>query len=163
MILVLALIITIAQCQGLAWPDIQTGKVTPITTFSGVQGVSTFSTFIQHNDTNVTGHKASLALISYNCLLSTRFAFNTTILSLNSTNLTFQITTYNSTYFNILSYHYLISSHPTIEINNLCYYTSTLYTGSGTRNITNNNATTSFNGSFLVLPTVFTGFKVQNT
>ena len=71
--------------------------------------------------------------------------------------------TYSTTYFKILSYHYLISSHATIDIVRLCYYTSNLFTGSGNRQQTFSNATTAKNGSYLTLTTVLSGMKLVNT
>ena len=102
-------------------------------------------------------------MISYNALLSTTFSFNTTITGLTNATLQFNVQTYSTTYFNILSYHYLIHSHPTLEVHKLCYYTSSLFTGNGTRSTSFANATTAFNGSFLTISTVISGFKVQNT
>ena len=159
MLIVIGIIIILVNGQSQAWTDIQTGKVSPITTFSGDPSAATYTDNIAHTNAG-GGLEACLSLISYNALLSTSFSFNTTIVSLTASNLQFSVQTYNTTYFNILSYHYLIHTHPTLEVHNLCYYTSSLYTGNGTRTTSFSNATTTFNGSFLTISTVISGLKV---
>lgn len=104
-----------------------------------------------------------LALISYNAILSTTFAFNTTVLSKTTTDLSFSVQTYSSTYFNVLSYHYLITNHATLEISLLCYYTSVLFSGTGARAVIENNASTALTGAFLTVTSVLTGFKIENS
>ena len=51
LVLVLAILVSLANCQGQAWPDIQTGKVSPITSFSGNPGAAVLTYDITHNDT----------------------------------------------------------------------------------------------------------------
>ena len=51
LVLVLAILASQASCQGQAWPDIQTGKVSPITSFSGNQAAAVLTYDITHNDT----------------------------------------------------------------------------------------------------------------
>lgn len=158
---ILIMAIVLASSQSTAFGTIKTGKVTPITTFSGNQTYSNYSYTIAH--TMFSTPTATLALISFDSLLSSIFAFNTTILTTNGSSVVFNVQTYSSTYFNILSFHYLIESHPTLETSNVCYYTSSLYTGSGIRSSTFSNVTTGLTGNYLLVSTVLTGFKAHNT
>jgi hypothetical protein len=160
-IALMLLVVGLMGVQGTAWADIETSKVTPITVFSGNQTGSSYTFTIYHSQGAVP--QACLALISYNTLLSTTFAFNTSIVVLNTTVLQFTVSTYNTTYFNILSYHYLITLHPTLAITRLCYYTSPLYTGNGTRNASFFNASTTLSGTFLTTLSALTGFRMYNT
>lgn len=153
-------IVVLVSGQASSFGSIQTGKVTPISSFSGNQTYSNYSYTLTHIQVNVP--TVTLALISFDSLLSSSFTFNTTILTTNATDVVFNVQTYNLTYFNILSFHYLIEDHPTLECNNVCYYTSTLYTGSGTRTAIFNNLTTTFSGSYTLVSTVLKGFKAHN-
>ena len=160
-LLILAITV-LANCQAAAFADIETGKITPITTFSGNSTPSSYSYTHTHgiSAANILG---CLALVSYDAIGSTTFSFNSSITTLASTTLVMQIETFNTTYFNILSYHFLITTHPTLEINLLCYYTSTLNTGSGSRSVVFSNASTAFTGSYRTVFNVISGCKVQNT
>ena len=161
LIILLALCFFSSYGASSAWNDIETGKITPITSFSGNYSSSIYY-YSQTHSLNTSAFQACLALISYNSILSTTFTFNTTILTKNSTTLLFTVQSYNTTYFNILSYHYLLSTHSTLDIKRLCYYTTSLYSGNGSRSIAYNNATTALSGEYLTMLTVFTGFKVEN-
>ena len=161
-------LLTIGCHCGTAWTDFETGntpdyigKITPVTAFSGNISYSSYYFSIPKTNTN-PAVTACLALISYDALLSTTFTFNSTILTINSTEVYIMIQTYSTTYFRSLSYHYLISSHSTLQIKNLCYYTTNLYTGTGVRSQNFSNATTTFNGAYLTLVTVITGMKITN-
>lgn len=112
-ILLTTILVGLVKGQSAAWPNIETGKTTPILTFSGSQANLNQTFSLTHNNTN-TGAVASLALIGYDALLSTSFSFNTTILTISNTTLDFSVQTYNTTYFNLLSYHYMITTHSTI-------------------------------------------------
>lgn len=133
-----------------------------MTSFSGNISYSSYYYSIPHSNPGPS-LLACLALISYDAVLSTTFTFNSTIESINSTSAYIMIQTYSTTYFRSLSYHYLITTHPTIQIKNLCYYTTDLFTGSGARSQYFSNATTTFNGAYLTLVTVITGMKISNT
>ena len=146
--------------QASSFGDISTGKVTPISSFSGNQTYSNYSYTISHAIASFSS--VTLALISFDSLLSSAFTFNTTIFTFNGTSVVFNVQTYNTTYFNILSFHYLIEGHSTLDCSNVCYYTSTLYSGSGVRTAVFNNVTTTFNGSFTLASTVLKGFKAHN-
>ena len=162
LIALLLVTLPLINCASTAWNEIETGKVTPVTIFSGNYSSSAYTYAITHG-LGTASFEVCLALISYNAILSTTFAFNTTVLSQTTTDLSFSVQTYSSTYFNILSYHYLITNHATLEIHLLCYYTSALFTGTGARAVIENNASTTKTGAFLTVTSVLTGFKIENT
>ena len=54
LVIALTLLVGLASCQGQAWPDIQTGKVSPITSFSGDPAAAVLTYDITHNDTGAS-------------------------------------------------------------------------------------------------------------
>ena len=107
--------------------------------------------------------EACVSVISYNVIVSVSMAFNSSITSLNATQMVLHVETFQSTYFAVLSYHYLVHAHPTLQIKYLCYYTNALLVNTGIRNQTFTNSTTNFTGSFILITTTLSGFLMNNT
>ena len=59
------------------------------------------------------GHKG-IALISYTAFTSVSFSFNSSITSVNATAVNISVQTYQSTYFSLLAFQYMLSNHSTL-------------------------------------------------
>lgn len=96
--------------------------------------------------------------------MSSSFSFNSSIDTFNKTQITIVTVTLSDTYWSLLAFHYIVADYVRLEIQNGCFFTPQLQSGTGTRTQTFDNVLLSnfTGGPDIRVVTVIRGLSLSN-